>query len=145
MQYTQVLFGAFIGFAFSLLGAIIMSNVNKRESWRRLRMEKLELLVRTIHKANQELRRFEDSPVGKDHRNVEDTINDISTIITLYFPEFAPLDARVGKAFVFWLGRGDEALPTLLGELRGLEQDVVNHFQGMLSMPEILKDLKPIN
>jgi hypothetical protein len=145
MQYSQVIFGAFIGFGFSLLGAIIMRKINQRDLWRRLRMEKLELLVRTIHKANQELRRFNKPPQHQDHQDIEDTINDISTIITLYFPEFAPLEARVGKAFARWMGTGEEASTSLLGELRGLEQDVVNHFQGLLSMPEILKNLSPVH
>lgn len=145
MQYSQVIFGAFIGFLFSLLGALIVWKMSKGDSWKLLRMEKMELLVRTIHQANQELRRLEKAKDSQERENVEDTINDISTIITLYFPEFVPLDARVGKAFVLWLGVGDEAFPKLMGELRGLEQDVVNHFQGLISMPQLLKDLPPVN
>jgi len=144
MQFSQIIIGAVVGFGFSLIGGFIMWKVNQSDQWRRLRMDKMELLIRTIHKANQELRRVGESPAPNDFRDMEDLVNEISTIITLYFPTLSPLEHRLGKSLVHWMGRDDEALETFQGELRGLEQDAVTVFQGQLSIAEILEKLPPV-
>ena len=73
---------------------------------------------------------------------MENSINEIEAVVTLHFPEFRPLSNRVYKAFV--LSLGDESHEKIIGELRGLEQDLINVWEGskaVLSPGRKLPDL----
>jgi hypothetical protein len=123
------LIAALAGSLLTLLGCFAVWWLQAKSQHKRTRAEKLEEIIRAIHRANLIVERLDGHyPNKQAEQEMENTVNEIATLVTLYFPEFRRLSARVYKAFVHTLG--GESHTKLAGELRGLEQDLINAWEG---------------
>jgi hypothetical protein len=135
-----------IGGAIGFISSWLQWRLNLKEDRKKLRLEKLEVLVGKIHEANQLLEAFlrVDGRSG-NRAQMESVFNDVYILVRLYFPEFGDLEHRLGRAFLLMLGTASDAdrrdwqdrVNQLKSELNGFEQDVVNLFQGRVKREEL--------
>jgi len=123
------LIAAVVGSLLTLAGGFAVWILQERTQNKRVRAEKLQELIKAIHRTNMQVLRLDGkySSTQAEHE-VENSINEIEAIVTLHFPEFRALSGRVYKAFV--LSLSDESLEKITAELRGLEQDLINFWEG---------------
>jgi len=137
------LIAALVGSLLTLIGGFAVWVLQERNQNKRIRTEKLQELIKVIHRTNlQVLRLGGKYGSTQAEQEMENSINEIEAVVTLHFPEFRPLSNRVYKAFV--LSLGDESHEKIIGELRGLEQDLINVWEGskaVLSPGRKLPDL----
>jgi hypothetical protein len=124
-QFWSVLLGA----AVSLSATLFAWHLRERSDRKRLRSEKLELLIKTIHRANILAVANEGGyRAPQAERETENAVNEVDLLVSLHFPVLKPLSDRVGKAFTLTLTTPSQR--ALVSELRGLEQDVMIAWRG---------------
>jgi HAMP domain-containing protein len=123
------LIAALVGSLLTLLGGFAVWALQERNQNKRVRAEKLQELIKAIHRTNLQVLRLDGKYSSEQaEQEMENSINEIEAIVTLHFPEFRVLSGRVYKAFVLSLGEG--SLTNIASELRGLEQDLINFWEG---------------
>ena len=124
MLEPNIVLSAFLGASVSLTGVVVAWLPRERSDRRRLRAEKLEALIRVIHRANILAKINEDGYVSSvSEQETENAVSEIDALVSLHFSELRVLSNRVGKAFS--LSLCDSTTNKFVGELRGLEQDVM--------------------
>ena len=139
---TEII-AAVVGAFLALIGGFAVWTLQDRAENKRIRREKMQELITAIHRVNLQVLRL-DGKYGSPsaEQEMENSINEIQAIVTLYFAEFRPLSERVFSAFVNTTSGGSHV--QLMGELRGLEQDLINVWEGSQGALSPQRKLPPI-
>lgn len=125
---TEII-AAIVGGLLTLLGAVVIWVLKEKAQRRRVRSEKLQDLVKAIHRAHLQVLRLNGAYASKaDEFEMENTVNEIAASVSLFFPEFGGYADRL-RLFYLDSITGLPHAP-MAGELRALEQDLIAVWEG---------------